>query len=152
MRDKAIKAAFCTKKRSWQKSQGYPIEIGSAVSLGREILRSSQINIQIMKYEGSKNISDEKLKEIYNALEGEDITSCQYAIRYCVVNGVSDERIISDLKKLKNDGSIKIVKMSCLAAAALDILGAEKYKGTDGLTEELINTKFFTAKQKKTDA
>lgn len=112
-----------------------------------KILRSGQINIQIMT--PNKEISDEKLKEIYNALEGEDITSCQYAIRYCVVNGVSDERIISDLKKLKNDESIKIVKMSCLADAALDILGAEKYKGTDELTEELINTKFFYSEAKE---
>ena len=86
----------------------------------------------------------DEIKEIYNALEGEEITTAQYAMRKCVIDGISDERIISDLKELKNNGSIKIVKISYLAIAALDILGAEKYTGTDELIRELIQTKFYS--------
>ena len=46
-------------------------------------------------------------------------------------------------EELKNNGAIKIVKISALAIAALDILGAEKYTGTDELIKELINEVFF---------
>ena len=98
----------------------------------------------LMKSEELKSVSDEELNEIYNALEGDEITPAQFAIRKCVVDGISDERIISDLKELKNNGAIKFVKMSTLAIAALDILGAEKYTGTDELIREFIQTKFFS--------
>ena len=98
----------------------------------------------LMKSEEFKCVPNEELEEIYDALEGDEITPVQYAIRKCVVDGISDERIISDLKELKNNGAIKFVKMSTLAIAALDILGAEKYTGTDELIREFIQTKFFS--------
>ena len=97
-----------------------------------------------MKSDELKKVPDDKLNKIYDALEGEDIIAAQYAIRDCVIYDISDERIISSLKKLKDDGAIKIVKISSLAIAALDILGAEKYNGTDKLIDELIKTKFYT--------
>lgn len=97
-----------------------------------------------MKSEQLEQMNGEKIKKIYDALVGENITAAQFAIKACIVNDVKDELILEALKKISTDTAVKLVKISDLAIAALDILEVEKYEGENALVKELIKTKFYT--------
>lgn len=84
--------------------------------------------------------------EIEKMLSGNDSLYCILAIKYCVINAITDDKIISIIKKLKKSDMIEwnSAKVSDSAIAALHLLDIEKYTGNRPQILDLINTIFYT--------
>lgn len=79
-----------------------------------------------------------------NDLQSDNATDCIYAIRACCIQHILDNEIIDELRKLKYDNRIAMMKkVSECAIAALDILGIEKYTGYNLSIIEIIKTNFY---------
>lgn len=88
-----------------------------------------------------KNIND-----VYEDLLGNNALLCMFAVRYCVLNAIKDDKTISIISSLKNSPLIEwnTCKISNCAYAALHLLGVEIYQENDGQVQDLIDTVFFT--------
>ena len=85
------------------------------------------------------------LMMIKNDLKSDNATDCIYAIRACCIQHISDNEIITRLKKMKNDDRIAMMnKVSESAIAALDILGVEKYTGNNPAIIEIMKTNYYS--------
>lgn len=85
------------------------------------------------------------LNRIKNDLKSANMEDCMYAIRACCVKVLNDDEIINQLKELKNNHSIAMMnKISDCAIAALDIMGVEKYSGSNKKIIEIIKTKYYS--------
>ena len=96
----------------------------------------------------SKKVIKKKIniEDVRSDLLSRDSLDNMYAIRYCVLNNITDETTINIIKKLKNSDLIEAnsVKISDCAKAALDLLGIEKHKGNDEVIIDYIDTVFLT--------
>ena len=72
--------------------------------------------------------------------------TCMYVIRFCVVNKVTDKRVVDIIKDLKTSDMIEwnSCRISDCAYAALDLLGIEKYEGDKMEIRDFIDTVFYT--------
>lgn len=100
------------------------------------------------------NTSDKKVQkninDIHKDLLGDNSLACMFAIRYCVLNKITDNETISIIKNLKGSKLIEwnSCKIADCAVAALHLLGVEKYEGENYAIKDLIDTVFFTNIQK----
>lgn len=87
------------------------------------------------------------IEDICNDLESNDSLVCMYAVRYCALNHVLNDKVLSAMQKLKESKLVEwnTCKICDCAIVALHLLGVEHYFGNNQQILEMINTKFYTA-------
>lgn len=90
--------------------------------------------------------AQKSINDIHKDLLGNNSLSCMFAIKYCVINKISDNKTITIIKSLKNSDLIEwnSCKISNCAYAALHLLDIEPYNGNDKQVQDLIDTVFYT--------
>lgn len=85
------------------------------------------------------------LEIIERDLLSDDPLAHAYAIRACCIKGISSPVVIDELKKLKHTNEISMLQnIANSATAALDILGVEKYTGSNSNIIEIIETCYYS--------
>lgn len=85
-------------------------------------------------------------ENICNDLKGSDSLACLYALRYCAINQLDSNEVISLIRELQSSELIEwgSCKVSDCAIAALHLLNVQKYSGDDPQIIDLISTRFYT--------
>lgn len=84
--------------------------------------------------------------DICNDLESSNSLACMYALRYCALNHILDDKVLSAIQRLKKSKLIEwnTCKISDCAIVALHLLDVEHYLGNNHQILKMIETKFYT--------
>lgn len=95
------------------------------------------------KLQKSGNLSVD-IQTILESLQSGDVIECLFAIKYCAINSISDEKVLDTLQKLSRSDRFDMgCKVSDAAEAALVMIQENDYNGENRAVIELIKNRFY---------